>query len=159
MDTSKLGVRITDRFGRWVARGKDVVTGEWVVGTYMSLFEELHFKNGFGVTDFRKIDTATVGQRLMISSHGQEDKYVFEGDVDDNGFIVTFVGRKENDDGSATGMDIGWYLQRDNFSSYSQIVIGEDITIVGNIIDDPELPEKMKDERYQRQIDSAKETI
>jgi hypothetical protein len=147
MDTKHFpAVRITDRYGRWTARGRDE-NGNWVIGAYSSLFKYISHENEKGELKFTEVDPNTVGQRLKVSSFGEEDRYVFEGDVVDHGSVVSFVSRETTTTGEATGMQIGWYTQRDNFESWSLITIGEEFTVHGNIHDDPELPKKIKNMR------------
>lgn len=63
-------------------------------------------------------------------------KEIYEGDIDSYGYIVTHVG----DVKECLGMNCGWYLQRDDFESWCQIVCREDeIEIVGNIYENSEL--------------------
>jgi hypothetical protein len=146
MDTSKIGIRITDRFGRFICRGKDS-NGNWVVGTYFPEIEspQIWYKNENDETSFKEIDPKTLGQRITVSVYGEEDRFLFEGDVVDYGRVVSFVSRETSIEGESTGMDIGWYIQRDNFESWSLITIGEEFVVHGNIHDDPDLPRKIKD--------------
>jgi hypothetical protein len=63
--------------------------------------------------------------------NGQE---IYEGDIDQYGYVVTYAGDLE----SNLGMNAGWYLQRDNFESWSELECNEDIEIIGNIFETPE---------------------
>ena len=66
-------------------------------------------------------------------------KEIYEGDiVDKYGYVVTYVA----DINESLGMSCGWYLQRDNFESWSQIKCGENIEVLGNIYENPELLNK-----------------
>lgn len=53
---------------------------------------------------------------------------IFQGDIID-GMIVTYAGNMQE----CLGMDAGWYLQRDDFESYTTLVCDDYYTIQGNI--------------------------
>lgn len=66
----------------------------------------------------------------------KEGKEIYEGDIDQYGNVVTYVA----DVNESLGMNCGWYLQRDNFESWSELVCGNNyIEIKGNIYENPEL--------------------
>jgi hypothetical protein len=142
------GVRMTDRYSRWVVRAKIHNSTEWVVGFYNPIFSQIWVPAEEGKpSNVFLVDPTTVGQRIKVSIFGEEDKFLFEGDVVDWGWIVTWVGRDmEDQEGGNTGMNIGWYIQRDNFESWSEIQVGEEYNVFGNIHDDPELPKKIKEQ-------------
>lgn len=146
MDKNQVVIKVTERYERWISRGKCLETGEWVIGVYMPIFEEIYVVDEQNVIKITKVDPATVGRRLKVSSYGDEDKFLFEGDVVDYGWVVTWVGRDvPNSQGENTGMAIGWYIHRDDFESWTEIIIGEDHhNVLGNIHDDPELPQKIR---------------
>jgi len=62
-------------------------------------------------------------------------KQIFEGDIDQSGYVVTYLA----DLNAGLGMNAGWYLQRDDFESWSELVCDEDIEIIGNVFENPEL--------------------
>lgn len=136
-------IEFLDRYDEFICRGKDE-DGNWLIGVYVAILDAIYFEAKDGEV-LKEVDPMTKGQRIKVSAHGTEDRFLFEGDIVDDGRIVTLVGRKFNDDGSVTGMSIGWYIQRDNFESWDFIRIGEDYTVHGNIHDDPNLPRKIRD--------------
>jgi uncharacterized phage protein (TIGR01671 family) len=74
---------------------------------------------------------------VLMQYTGVEDKNgkeIYEGDIDQYGYVVTYVG----DFGSGLDMNAGWYLQRDNFESWSELECNEDIEIIGNVFNNPE---------------------
>ncbi len=61
-------------------------------------------------------------------------KEIYAGDIDEYGYVVTYVA----DLYGCLGMNAGWYLQRDDFESWSELECSEDIEIIGNVFEDPE---------------------
>lgn len=66
-------------------------------------------------------------------------KEIFEGDIID-GWAVTYCGDQE----SGLGMAAGWYLQRDDFESWTELQSrcnenGDNYEVSGNIYENPEL--------------------
>ena len=61
---------------------------------------------------------------------------IYEGDIDKYGYIVTYVA----DINESLGMNCGWYLQRNDFESWSPLECDSDeIEIIGNIFETPQL--------------------
>lgn len=113
-------------------RGKSQATGEWVTGTYI----EGYIINGvieanseyIVIEDWKPVHPESVGQYTgMKDVNGVE---IYEGDIDEYGYIVAYV---DGSDGGDLGMEIGFQLQRDNFESWSKMVFGEAVKIIGNI--------------------------
>lgn len=118
-------------------RGKSQVTGEWVTGTYI----EGYIINGIieanseyiVIEDWKPVHPESVGQYAgMKDVNGVE---IYEGDIDEYGYIVSYV---DGSEGGDLGMEIGFHLQRDNFESWSKMVFGEAVKVVGNIHDNSE---------------------
>ena len=64
----------------------------------------------------------------------KNDLPIKEGDIDLSGYVVTYLANLQD----GYGMTAGWYLQRDNFESWSELECYDDIEIVGNIFQTPE---------------------
>ena len=65
--------------------------------------------------------------------HGKE---IYEGDIDKYGYVVTYVA----DINESLGMNCGWYLQRNDFESWSPLECdSNEIEIIGNIFETPRL--------------------
>ena len=63
-------------------------------------------------------------------------KEIYEGDIDKYGYVVTYVA----DINESLGMNCGWYLQRNDFESWSPLECDSDeIEIIGNIFETPKL--------------------
>ena len=64
-------------------------------------------------------------------------KMIFEGDILHGWehYPVTYCGDMEG----GLGMEMGWYLQRDNFESFTQLVSDTTYKIIGNIHENKEL--------------------
>lgn len=59
---------------------------------------------------------------------------IYEGDIID-GLIVTYAG----DIQASLGMSCGWYLQRDDFESWTELKCSDEYEVQGNIYENPEL--------------------
>ena len=74
---------------------------------------------------------------IILKPVGLSDKNgkeVREGDIDSDGFVVTYLA----DLHFGLGMNAGWYLQRDDFESWTELECSEDLEIIGNIFETPE---------------------
>lgn len=64
----------------------------------------------------------------------KNDKEICAGDIDMCGYVVTYLANLNE----GLGMNAGWYLQRDNFESWSELECNKDIEIIGNVFENPE---------------------
>jgi len=66
-------------------------------------------------------------------------KEIYEGDIIDR-FVVTYCGDQQE----GLGMTVGWYLQRDDFESWIELISKcneneDNYEVTGNIYENPEL--------------------
>jgi len=81
--------------------------------------------------------TDVTDQYILMEYVGFKDmnkKEIYEGDIDSGGYVVTYQANLN----VGLGMNAGWYLQRDNFESWSVLECNDDIEIVGNVFENPE---------------------
>ena len=74
-----------------------------------------------------QIQPETLGQ--FTETFDKCQKPIYEGDIDETKFIVTYC----NGQNEFKGMTVGWYLQRDNFVSWFELAGDINIFIIGNI--------------------------
>ena len=85
------------------------------------------------------LDGGTLGNIMQFT--GLKDKNgveIYEGDIDKGGYVVTYV---DGSDESDIGMNVGFYIQRNDFESWTQLEVGAYYEVIGNIHDNPELIE------------------
>ncbi|MBP2643986.1 MAG: hypothetical protein H6Q67_1873 [Firmicutes bacterium] len=70
-----------------------------------------------------------------IGLHDMNGIEIYAGDIDKSRFIVAYC----NGEKDFYGMNVGWYLQRDDFESWLEVSGNIDISIVGNIFQNPGL--------------------
>lgn len=129
-------------------RGKRVDNGEWIEGT--------------GFTDFLSVTPDAVDRRWLWANYEYSDcnghawleiipetigqftglidkngNKIFENDVID-GLVVSYCG----DTDAGLGMQAGWYLQRNDFESFTPLESNLTDIVDGNIFDNPELAAK-----------------
>jgi len=59
---------------------------------------------------------------------------IFEGDIDQYGWVITYVA----DLHEGLGMEAGWYSQRDDFESWANLECNHDTKIIGNVFENLE---------------------
>lgn len=117
-------------------RGRRIDTGEWIYGLLTFMFGVYSIVEPKNENVVYPVESETIGQFTgIIDPNGKE---IYEGDKDEYGYIVTYV---DGSDSENLGMNIGFYLQRDNFESWGELQVGEGMEVVGSLYDNPELPE------------------
>jgi hypothetical protein len=117
-------------------RGKSLGNGKWIEGN-LNLCTELGTAQI--LQDTRKysgsfpVDPATICEFTgLYDKHGTR---IWEGDIlariGDTDFVVTYCGDME----AGLGMDVGWYLQRDDFESWYPLESTLDLEVFGSIHD------------------------
>lgn len=126
-----------------LCKAKSISSGQWVYGYYVKgldmydkevhlIFEPATIFYFNGETDgFEEIDPKTLCR--STGSHDKNGKLIFENDIL-NGELYNVVsyGNGENE---FLGMNVGWYVQRDNFESWCELNDLEMYEITGNILD------------------------
>ena len=129
-------------------RGKSK-NGEWAYGCLFVLGKGTEYEDVYilGDLDHRetvydiwkcaeRVDPKTVGQFTGLTDKNGEK--IFEGDVGDTRrWHVAYAA----DVGASYGMTAGWYIQRDDFESWSELECADNYEVLGNIHDNPELLE------------------
>ena len=120
-------------------RGKRLDNGEWFYGneiwspwlgdaSFVTLSDHEHIAN---------VDPETVCE-FTGASTGNGNK-IFEGDIIDiPGWVVAYS------DGMncCYGLQVGWYIQRDNWESCMELQETDRFVVIGNIYDNPEMIRK-----------------
>lgn len=126
-----------------LCQAKSVSSGQWVYGYYVKgldvydkevhlIFEPATIFYSSGETGgFEEKDPKTLCR--CTGSHDKNGKLIFENDIL-NGELCNVVsyGNGENE---FLGMNVGWYVQRDNFESWCELNDLEMYEVTGNILD------------------------
>lgn len=78
---------------------------------------------------------------IIMQYTGIKDKNgkdIYKGDILDYGYVVTYV---DGSDLANLGMDVGFYMQRDNFESWAMLEVGSGYEVLGNVHQNPKLLE------------------
>ena len=117
-----------------LCKAKSISSGQWVCGYYVKgldmydkeihiIFEPATIFYSHGETDgFEEVDPKTLCR--CTGSHDKNGKLIFENDI--------LNGNGENE---FLGMNVGWYVQRDNFESWCELNDLEMYEVTGNILD------------------------
>ena len=84
--------------------------------------------------NYTKYTWEDINDFILLRSVGFPDKNgkeIFEGDIDAFGYVVTYSA----DLNAGLGMNAGWYIQRDNFESWSELECDENFEVAGNIFE------------------------
>lgn len=118
-------------FRMWDKNLKKYVYGP-VVFDYLR--QQLNYNNG--VIDVDAYDHIADGKVFeeYIGIKDTNEVKMFENDIDISGWAVTYCGDQE----AGLGMNVGWYLQRDDFESWIELdsrinANGDNYEIIGNI--------------------------
>lgn len=119
-------------------RGKRLDNGEWFYGSDIWTPWLGNKSQDYAVLSDHK-DMARVDPETVCEWTGAVDRNgikIFEGDFVDNPrwYVAYSTGMKCFD-----GMQAGWYVQRDDFTSWTELEHPEESSVIGNIHDNPEL--------------------
>ena len=120
-------------------RGKRLDNGEWFVGCdiWAPWFDDQNFVTLSDHKEMVHVDPETIGE--FTGAYDSKGNRIFEGDVID---IPRWVVSYSTGMACFKGMQVGWYTQRDNWTSWSALENTDDCTVIGNIYDNPELLER-----------------
>lgn len=133
-------------------RGKRISDGKWVYGDIFHNHDGRVFIGELIVDDnitkeyddiytlgigFCEVLPDTIGQYTgLVDKNGEQ---IFEGDIlDSPRWAVSYSGDLQ----AGLGMNAGWYIQRDEFESWSELDCEKYHVILGNIHDNSELLER-----------------
>lgn len=119
-------------------RGKRIDNGEWFFGfdIWSPWLGDEDFVTLSDHKEMVKVDPKTIGEFTgALTGDGTK---IFEGDIIDiPRWVVTYsTGMK-----CCKGLQVGWFIQRDNWESYAELMDTEYMRVIGNVHDNPELLE------------------
>ena len=110
-------------------RGKRLDNGEWFYGCYILGWFLLS-----NIGENAIVDPKTVCE--FTGAFTGNGTMIFEGDVIDiPGWVVTYSTGMD----CCYGMQVGWYIQRNNWESWSPLENTDRFVVIGNIHDNPDL--------------------
>ena len=117
-------------------RGKRLDNGEWFIGydIWAPWFEDQNFVTLSDHKDMVRVDPKTIGE--FTGALAGDGTMIFEGDfIDLPRWVVTYSTGMN----CCYGMQVGWYIQRDDWESWAPMENTDKFVIIGNIHDNPEL--------------------
>lgn len=122
-------------------RGKRIDNGEWFVSG--DIWTPWPYDRTFVMLSDHeqvvRVDPETIGE--FTGACTADGTKIFEGDIID---IPCWVVSYSTGMKCCSGMQAGWYIQRDNWESWGALENPEDMTVIGNIHDNPELMKLIK---------------
>lgn len=121
-------------------RGKSLDNGEWFYGT--DIWSPRMSNTILSTFLSSGSNTARINPETLCEFTGAyagNGIKIFEGDIIDiPGWIVTYS------DGMncCYGLQVGWYIQRDNWESYMELQNTDRFVVIGNVYDNPEMARK-----------------
>lgn len=113
-------------------KGKRLDNGEWFIGCdiWEPWFRDQNFATLSDHKEMHQVDPKTICEFTgALTGNGA---MIFEGDIIDiPGWVVTYS------DGMncCYGLQVGWYIQRDNWESYMELQNTDRFVVIGNIHD------------------------
>ena len=120
-------------------RGKRIDTGEWFVGynIWEPWYEDPDFVTLSDHHEMVVVDPKTIGE--FTGAYTGNGTRIFEGDIIDiPRWVVTYSDGMK----CCYGMQVGWYIQRDNWESWMELTNCDKLVVIGNIHDNPEMLER-----------------
>ena len=130
--------------GKTTSKEKGEFNNTWVYGDLIKnkdkyyIHPQANVVTGSGelgkIIVMHEVIPETVGQWTGLFD--KNGKKIFEGDVlDTPRWVVSYCA----DTNAGLGMNAGWYIHRDNFTSWLELENSEGHVVLGNIHDNPEL--------------------
>ena len=119
-------------------RGKRIDNSEWFVGSdiWGPWFKDRNFVTLSDHKEMVRVDPQTIGEFTgALTADGTK---IFEGDIIDTPRWVVTYSHGMN---CCYGLQVGWYIQRDNWESWKELEYTDEMVVIGNIHDNPELLE------------------
>ena len=98
------------------------------------LLKNGHHQTYYSSWEYEQLCLDNIKLLEYVGFNDKNDKEIYEGDIDSGGYVVTYLANLQG----GLGMNAGWYLQRDNFESWSELECNDYVEIVGNIFENLE---------------------
>lgn len=124
-------------------RGRDIKTSQWIYGYLFQIWEQTYILWGTtnGLPNMIDVNPSTVGQFTGLKD--KNGKEIFEGDITSPGGVVVFgkIGYDSSWNGLTGFYFKGNYDAEEDFYELQYHFIPDEIEVIGNIHDNPELLE------------------